>query len=136
MTMRRIPVLSMVAAALAAVGALVSLTLGFLVFGEDVARFVPYSWVTAFLASALGTFVLQVGAVLSGRRVLRPAAWRSAADARFLWETMLGVVATVAFGLATAFAEGFPGFVFLASVLAVYVTVARWTWWTWRALAV
>jgi hypothetical protein len=25
--------------------------------------------------------------------------------------------------------------VFLASILAVYVTLARWTWWTWRRSA-
>jgi len=134
--MRRIPVLSMVAAALAVVGALVSLALGFLIFGEDIAGFVVNSWVTAFLASSLATFVLLLAAVASGRRAIGLRGLRSAPDARFLWETILSVAAAVAFGVAAALADGWPAVLFLASVFAAYVTVARWTWWTWRALAV
>jgi len=126
-------VLSVVVAALAAIGALVSLVLGFLILGVDLASLVPARWLAIFAASSAATFVLLISAAVSGRRALGLRGWRSAADARFLWETILSVVATAALGLATVLRDGFPAYLFLASILAAYVTLARWTWWTWRA---
>jgi hypothetical protein len=128
----RIPVLSVVAAALAGLGALVSLVLGFLILGEDIEGVVPTRWLAIFGASSAGTFVLLIGAAMSGRRALGLRGWRSAADARFFWETILSVAAAGAFGLATALRDGFPDYLLLASILAAYVTLARWTFWTWR----
>jgi hypothetical protein len=129
----RIPVLSVVAVAVAGIGALVSLVLGFLILGEDLTGVVPARWLAIFAASSAGTLVLLIAAAMSGRRALGLGGWRSAADARFFWETILSIVAAVALGLATALREGFPSYLVLASILAVYVTLARWTWWTWRA---
>jgi hypothetical protein len=121
------------AAGLAGFGALVSLALGFLILGEDVAGVVPGRWVAVFVATSVGTFVLLLVAAVTGRRALGLRGWRSAADGRFLWETVLSIVAVVASGLATAVSDRFPGYLCLASILAVYVTLVRWTWWTWRA---
>ncbi len=125
--------LSVSAAALAAAGAVVSLVLGFLVLGEDLASFVPARWLALFAASCAATFALLVAAVVSGRRALGLRAWRPAADSRFFWGAVLGTAAAVAFGTASGLSAGFPAYLFLASILAVYVTLARWTWWTWRA---
>ena len=97
----RIPVLSVSAAALAVAGALVSLALGFLILGEDLASFVPPRWLALFAGSSAATFALLI-------------------------------VAAVAFGAAGGLSDSFPAYLFLASILAVYVTLARWTWWTWR----
>jgi hypothetical protein len=129
----RIPVLSVAVAALAGLGVLVSLVLGFLILGEDLESFVPTRWLVAFAASSSATFLLLIAAALSGRWALGLRRWRSAADARFVWETILSVFAAVAFGVASGVSDGFPAYLFLASILAVYVTLARWTWWTWRA---
>jgi hypothetical protein len=129
----RIPLLSVAAAALAGIGALVSLTLGFLILGEDIEGFVPTRWLIVDLASSLGTFVLLLAAAVSGRRARGLRGWRSADDSRFLWETILSTGAAVVFGLATALSDRFPAFLCLASVLAAYVILVRWTWWTWRA---
>ena len=126
--------LSVSAAALGAAAALASLVLGFLVLGEGVAGFVPSRWLTLFAASSAATFALLVAAVVSGRRALGLRGWRSAADWRFSWETVLGTAAAVAFGTANGLSDRFPAYLFLASILAVYVTLARWTWWTWRGL--
>jgi hypothetical protein len=128
----RIPVLSVVVVALAGIGALFSLVLGFLILGEDLTA-VPARWLVVFAASSAGTLVLLIAAAMSGRRALGLGGWRSAADARFFWETILSVVAAAALGLATALRDGFPSYLLLASILAAYVTLARWTWWTWRA---
>ncbi|HKC78449.1 MAG TPA: hypothetical protein VKB70_08705 [Gaiellaceae bacterium] len=121
----RAPKLSVAAAGLAVLGALVSLALGFLILAEDFGDAVPTRWLAVFVASSVGTFVLLIVAVLSGRR--------SAGDARFLWETGLSVAAAGGFGLATALSRGVPDYLCLAGILATYVTLARWTWWTWRA---
>ncbi len=129
----RISVLSVVAATLAAVGALVSLTLGFLVLGEDFGDAVPTRWVVVFVAASVGTWALLLAAVVCGRRARGLRGWRSAVDARFFWETILSTMAAAMLGLATALSGAFPGFLCLASVLAAYVILARWTWWTWRA---
>jgi hypothetical protein len=129
----RIPVLSVVAAALAGIGALFSLVLGFLIFGEDLAGFVPTHWLAVFAAAAAGTFLLLIAAAVSGRRPLGLRGWRAAADSRFVWEAILGSFAAAAFGVASGLTASFPAYLFLASILAVYVTLARWTWWTWRA---
>ena len=123
----------MVAAALAGIGALFSLVLGFLILGEDLTGVVPARWLVVFAASSAGTLVLLIAAAMSGRRALGLSGWRSAADARFFWETILSVVAAAALGLATALRDGFPSYLLLASILTAYVTLARWTWWTWRA---
>ena len=128
----RIPVLSVSAAALAAAGALVSLVFGFLILGEDLASFVPSRWLALFAASSAATFVLLVAAVVTGRRALGLRGWRSAADSRLFWETVLSTAAAAAFGAASGLSDRFPSYLFLASILAVYVTLARWTWWTWR----
>jgi hypothetical protein len=130
----RILVLSVAAAALAVVGALISLVLGFLILGDDLTGVVPTHWLVIFAASSAGTLALLLAAAMSGRRALGLGGWRSAADARFFWGTILGVVAAAALGLATALDDGFPSYLLLASILAAYVTPARWTWWTWRAL--
>lgn len=130
----RLPVLSVVAAILACIGALISFALGFLILEEDLAGFVPTRWVIAFVGASLGTFALLVAAVVTGRQAVGLRGWRSAGDAWFFWETILSVAAAVALGLATALSRGFPGYLFLAGILAAYVTLARWTWWTWRAL--
>jgi hypothetical protein len=130
----RIPVLSVSAAALAAAGALVSLVLGFLILGEDLAGFVPSRWLALFAASSAATFALLIAAVVSGRRALGLRGLRSAADSPFFWETVLSTAAAVAFGTAGGLSRSFPAYLFLASILAVYVTLARWTWWTWRGL--
>jgi cation transport ATPase len=111
----------------------VSFALGFLILAEGIAGFVPTRWLILFLVSSLGTFVLLIASMLSGRRALGLRGWRSTADARFFWLTVLSIVAAVLLGLATALTDGDPAFFFSASVLAVYVTLARWTWWTWRA---
>jgi hypothetical protein len=129
----RIPVFSVVTAALACIGALVSLVLGFLLLGEDLTGVVPTRWLVVFAASSAGTLVLLIAAVSNGRRALELQGWRSAADAEFFWETLLSIVAAGALGLATALDDGLPAYLFLASILAAYVTLARWTWWTWRA---
>jgi hypothetical protein len=129
----RIPVLSVVAVALAGVGALFSLALGFLILGEDLTGVVPARWLVIFAASSAGTLVLLIAAAMSGRRALGLGGWRSAADARFFWQTILSVVAAAALGLATALSDGFPSYLLLASILTAYVTLARWTWWTWRS---
>ncbi|HJQ51128.1 MAG TPA: hypothetical protein VJ838_11495 [Gaiellaceae bacterium] len=122
----RISVLSVAAALLAAGGALVSLALGFLILAEDFGDLVPNRWVVVFAASSGATIALFLAAIVSGRG-------RNTADARFGWETMLSIAAALVFGIATALSGGFPGYLCLASILAVYVTLARWTWWTWRA---
>jgi hypothetical protein len=44
-----------------------------------------------------------------------------------LWETHLSTVAAVAFGTASGLSDCFPAYLFLASILAVYVTLVRWT---------
>jgi hypothetical protein len=111
------------AAALAVFSALVSLALGFL--AEDFGGAVPARWLAVFVAASVGAFALLLVAVLTGRR--------SAADRRFLWETALSVAAAGVFGCVTALKVGFPGYMCLAGILATYVTLARWTWWTWRA---
>jgi hypothetical protein len=129
----RIPVLSVAAAALAVVGALISLVLGFLILGDDLTGVVPTHWLVIFGASSAGTLALLIAAAMSGRRSLGLGGWRPAADVRFFWGTILGVVAAAALGLATALDDGFPSYLLLASILAAYVTPARWTWWTWRA---
>ena len=126
----RIPVLSGAAAGLAVLGALLSLALGFLILAEDFGSLVPNRWVAVFAASSGATIALFVVAVVSGRG---RRAWRNAADARFGWETLLSILAAVVFGVATALSDGFPGYLCLAAILAAYVTLARWTWWTWRA---
>jgi hypothetical protein len=128
----RIPMLSISAAALAAAGAFVSLVLGFLILGEDLGSFVSSRWLALFAASSAATFALLVGAVVSGRRALGLRGRRSEGDARFLWEAVLSTGAAAAFGTASGLTDSFPGYLFLASILAVYVTLARWTWWTWR----
>ena len=128
----RIPVLSFSAAALAVAGALVSLVLGFLILGEDLASFVPSRWLALFAASSAATFVLLIAAVASGRRALGLRGRRSDADSRFFWEAVLSTAAAVASGSASGLGDSFPAYLFLASILAVYVTLARWTWWTWR----
>ena len=131
----RIPVLSVVAAVLAVLCALASLGLGFLIFGIEIAGVAPNSWVVGFLASSLGTFVLLIAAMLSGRRALGLRSWRSAWDARFFWETVLSVTAALAFGLAVALSDAsILALLFWASVFAAYVTLARWTWWIWRSI--
>ena len=130
----RKPVLSVSAAALAVAGALVSLVLGFLILGEDLASFVPSRWLALFAASSAATFVLLIAAVASGRRALGLRGRRSDADSRFFWEAVLSTAAAVAFGTAGGLSRSFPAYLFLASILAVYVTLARWTWWTWRGL--
>lgn len=131
----RIPVLSVVATILALLCALVSLGLGFLIFGIESAGVAPNSWVIGFLASSLATFVLLLAAMVSGRRALGLRSWRSAWDARFFWETVLGTTAAVALGSAVAFSYGsIVALLFWGSVFAVYVTLARWTWWTWRSI--
>lgn len=124
--------LSLVAAILACIGALISFALGFLILGEDLAGVVPTHWVIAFFASSIGAVVLLLVAVVSGRRALGLRGWRSSGDTRFFWETILGLGAAVAFGVASALSAGFPAYVFLAAILAAYVTLVRWTWWTWR----
>ena len=63
----RIPVLSVVAVALAAIGALFSLALGFLILGEDLTGVVPARWLVIFAASSAGTLVLLIAAAMSGR---------------------------------------------------------------------
>ena len=128
----RKPVLSVSAAALAVAGALVSLALGFLILGEDLASFVPSRWLALFAASSAATFVLLIAAVASGRRALGLRGRRSDADSRFFWEAVLSTAAAVAFGTAGGLSDSFPPYLLLASILAVYVTLARWTWWTWR----
>jgi O-antigen/teichoic acid export membrane protein len=120
----RVSVLSVIAATLAVSGALVSLALGFLIYAEDFGDVVPRRWLVVFAATSLGTVVLFLLAVATGR---------SATDARFLWEAILSLVVAGAFALATSLDDGFPGYLLLASVLAAYVTLARWTWSTWRA---
>jgi hypothetical protein len=130
----RIPVLSVSAAALAAAGALVSLALGFLVLGEDLSSFVPSRWLALFVASSAAAFALLLAAVVSGRRALGLRGWRSAADSRFFWGTLLSTAAAVTFGTASGLSDSFPASLFLASILAVYITLASWTWWTWREL--
>ena len=130
----RKPVLSVWAAALAVAGALVSLILGFLILGEDLASFVPSRWLALFAASSAATFVLLIAAVASGRRALGLRGRRSDADSRFFWEAVLSTAAAVAFGTAGGLSDSFPPYLLLASILAVYVTLARWTWWTWRGL--
>lgn len=130
----RKPVLSVWAAALAVAGALVSLVLGFLILGEDLASFVPSRWLALFAASSAATFVLLIAAVASGRRALGLRGRRSDADSRFFWEAVLSTAAAVAFGTAGGLSDSFPPYLLLASILAVYVTLARWTWWTWRGL--
>jgi hypothetical protein len=129
----RVPVLSVMAAFLAGIGALLSLVLGFLILGEDLTAVVPTRWLVIFAASSGGTLVLLITAVGNGRRALGFGSWRAEADARFFWETILSVAAAAALGLATAFDDGLPAYLFLAGILAAYVTLARWTWWTWRA---
>lgn len=128
----RIPVLSFSAAALAVAGALVSLVLGFLILGEDLASFVPSRWLALFAGSSAATFALLVVAVATGRRALGLRGRRPAADSRFFWEAVLSTAAAVASGSASGLGDSFPAYLFLASILAVYVTLARWTWWTWR----
>ena len=128
----RIPVLSVSAAALAVAGALVSLVLGFLILGEDLASFVPPRWLALFAGSSAATFALLLVAVATGRRALGLRGRRAAADSRFFWEAVLSTAAAVAFGAAGGLSDSFPAYLFLASILAVYVTLARWTWWTWR----
>lgn len=130
----RKPVLSVWAAALAVAGALVSLVLGFLILGEDLASFVPSRWLALFAASSAATFVLLIAAVASGRRALGLRGRRSDADSRFFWEAVLSTAAAVAFGTAGGLSDSLPPYLLLASILAVYVTLARWTWWTWRGL--
>jgi hypothetical protein len=130
----RIPVLSFSAAALAVAGALVSLVLGFLILGEDLASFVPSRWLALFAGSSAATFALLVVAVATGRRALGLRGRRPAADSRFFWEAVLSTAAAVASGSASGLGDSFPAYLFLASILAVYVTLARWTWWTWRGL--
>jgi len=132
----RIPVLSVAAAALAVVGALISLVLGFLILGEELASIVPSRSLTAFAASSAATFALLIAAVWAGRRVLGLGNCRTAADSRFFWETVLSTLTAVAFGTASGLSESFPVYLPLASILAVYVILARWTWWTWRAAPV
>ena len=127
----RIPVLSVVAATLACIGALVSLTLGFLILGIGVSDVVPTRWLAVFAGSTVGTFVLLVAAVVSGRRTIGLRGRRSA-DARFFWGTILSIVAAAAIGLATVLSDGAVGFLLWASLLAAYVTLIRWAWWTWR----
>jgi hypothetical protein len=129
----RIPVLSVVTAALAGIGASVSLVLGFLILGEDLTGVVPTRWLVVFAASSAGTLLLLIAAAVNGRRALGLRSWRSAADARFFSETSLSIVAAAALGLATALDDGLPAYLFLASILAAYVILARWTRWTWRA---
>jgi len=128
----RISVLSVVAATLACVCALVSLTLGFLILGVGVSAVVPTRWLAVFAGSTVGTLVLLVAAVVAGRRAIGVGGWRSAADARFLWETILSIAAAAAIGLATVLSAGAVEFLLWASLLAAYVTLLRWAWWTWR----
>jgi hypothetical protein len=129
---RAIPILSIAAAALALLGAVISLPLGFLILGEDIEGVVPTRWLIIYLAASLGTFVLLLAAAVSGRRARGIRGWRSADDSRFLWKTALSTGAAATFGLATALSDRFPAFLLLASVLAAYVILVRWTWWTWR----
>lgn len=129
----RAPVLSVTAATLAVVGALISLALGFLIFAEDFGDVVPSRWLVVFVAASIAAVALLLVAVASGRRACALGGWRSAPDASFLWETSLSIVASAVFGLAAALSDGFPGYLLLASILAAYVTLVRWTWWTWRA---
>jgi hypothetical protein len=129
----RIPLLSVSAAALAAICALISLVLGFLILGERLASFVPSRWLAVFAASSAATFALLIVAVVSGRRALGLSGLRSGAGSGFFWETSLSTVAAVAFGTASGLSDRFPAYLFLASILAAYITLARWTWWTWRA---
>lgn len=116
---------------MAAVGALFSLVLGFLIFGEDLADFVPARWLAVFAASSAGAYLLLIAAAISGRRAAGLRGWRAAADARFAWETALSTLAAAGFGVASGLTASFPAYLFLASILAAYVTLARWTWWTW-----
>jgi hypothetical protein len=128
----RIPVLSVVAATLACIGALVSLTLGFLSLGIGVSDVVPTRWLAVFAGSTVVAIVLLVVAVGSGRRTIGLRGWRSAADARFYWGTILSIAAAAAIGLATVLSDGAVDFLLWASLLAAYVTLVRWAWWTWR----
>jgi hypothetical protein len=128
----RIPVLSVVAATLACIGALVSLTLGFLILGIGVSDVVPTRWLAVFAGSTVVAIVLLVVAVGSGRRTIGLRGWRSAADARFFWGTILSIAAAAAIGLATVLSDGAVDFLLWASLLAAYVTLVRWAWWTWR----
>ena len=128
----RVPVLSVLAATLACIGVLISFALGFLILEDDLAGHVPTRWVIVFLGTSLGAFALLAAAVATGRRALGLRGWRSAADARFFWEAVLSTAAAVAFGTASGLSDSFPAYLFLASILAVYVTLARWTWFTWR----
>jgi hypothetical protein len=125
-------VLSVVAATLACIGALVSLTLGFLILGIGVSDVVPTRWLAVFAGSTVGAFALLVAAVASGRRSSGLGRWHSAADARFFWGTILSIAAAAAIGLATVLSDGAVDFLLWASLLAAYVTLVRWAWWTWR----
>lgn len=128
----RVPVLSVVAVCLAGAGALVSLVLGFLILGEDLSGVVPTRWLVIFAASSAATFVLVLTAVATARRALGLHGWRSAPDVRFSWGTILSAVVAAALGAASGLSDGVPSYLILASILAVYVTLVRWTWWTWR----
>jgi hypothetical protein len=72
-----------------------------------------------------------LAAVVSGRRALGLRGRCLAADSRFFWESGLSTAAAVAFGTSSGLSDSFPAYLFLASILAVYVTLARWTWWPW-----
>jgi hypothetical protein len=128
----RVPVLSVVAAIFACIGALISLTLGLLILGVGVSDVVPTRWLSAFAGSTVGTFVLLIAAVAVGRRSIGLRGWRSAVDARFFWETTLSIAAAAAIGLATVLSDGAVDFLLWASLLAAYVTLIRWAWWTSR----
>jgi hypothetical protein len=125
-------VLSVVAAVLACMGAVVSLTLGFLILAAGISNFLPTPWLAAFAGTTVGSFLLFIAAVARGRRAIGAVGWRSAADARFFWGTVLSTAAAAAIGLATVLSDGAADFLLWASLLAAYVTLIRWAWWTWR----
>jgi hypothetical protein len=125
-------VLGVVAAAVACVGALVSLALGFLILGIGVSDVLSSQWLAVFAGSTVGTFVLLVVAVVVGRNAIGLEGWRAAADTRFLWGSILSVAAAAVAGSETVLSAGAADVLFWASLFAAYITLIRWAWWTWR----